>query len=172
MSAMRGVITILVVSLFCWCSEGAAVVVGGLVKHVVQESQVTLHCHIPVGGRSGRHSIVMATNTPVIWLRFDMQDPNNHELISHGDQLLIDDTRMSVHYNATTNHSILTINRVQGQDSGSYQCQVPMETDVISSTPIELVIDAEPLRGPRTPNTARPMIGGIWMLAIPLLILL
>ncbi|KAL7640853.1 UNVERIFIED_CONTAM: hypothetical protein RMT77_008009 [Armadillidium vulgare] len=66
---------------------------------------------------------------PAIWLKLDPQDPNNHELLSHGEILIRQDERLSVTHDPPTNTYSLMIEGVSYEDEGGYQCQVPIEPD-------------------------------------------
>ena len=108
-------------------------------KRVTEGSQVTLQCRIPAGrvlrvmDTSDTSSTSLMNVMPIIWVRFDMEgnisfpvqqnskileisdlkcsDPNNHELISHGNTLFIDNPRLSVDFDEETGKSVLTVKR-------------------------------------------------------------
>nr|CAH0104171.1 unnamed protein product [Daphnia galeata] len=123
--------------------------VGGhhvAVRKVVPEgSQVSLQCRVPVNSQLSRmmDSLIEPSliSNPVIWLRFDMKDPSNQEVISHGDTLLIDtNPRLRLAFQEDTRTSTLIIDRAQVQDGGIFQCQVFVRDEVVPSSPIEVVI--------------------------------
>jgi len=117
---------------------------NGLVRRVVEGSQVTIMCRIPTDhvSRVMEPSSSMPASVPVIWVRFDMKDSSNHMVISHGDTLLIRNPRLRVNFDVDTGKSVLTIDGIQSQDGGSYQCQVPNESENVSSPPIEIIVES------------------------------
>ncbi|XP_045121004.1 lachesin-like [Portunus trituberculatus] len=100
-----------------WWLPGTAVEEGGI---------IALQCQVAGVG-------------PAIWLKLDPQDPNNHELLSHGDMLIMEDPRFSVSHNRRENIFVLQIDGVSAADAGSYQCQVP-----VSPEEEELKVEAAP----------------------------
>ncbi|XP_046453854.1 uncharacterized protein LOC124201713 [Daphnia pulex] len=122
--------------------------VGGhhvAVRKVVPEgSQVSLQCRVPVNSQLSRMMDLIEpslVSNPVIWLRFDMKDPSNQEVISHGDTLLIDtNPRLRLTFQEDTRTSTLIIDKAQVQDGGIFQCQVFVRDEVVPSSPIEVVI--------------------------------
>ncbi|XP_057378078.1 uncharacterized protein LOC130700085 [Daphnia carinata] len=132
-------------------SYGASVVVDSVgghhvaVRKVVPEgSQVSLQCRVPVNSQLSRMMDLIEPSplsNPVVWLRFDMKDPSNQEVISHGDTLLIDtNPRLRLAFQEDTRTSTLIIDRAEVQDGGIFQCQVFVRDEVVPSSPIEVVI--------------------------------
>jgi len=116
--------------------------VNGLVRRVVEGTRVTIMCRMPIDDQLSQATDPSAVpSMPVIWLKFDIKDPSNRMVISHGDMLLIDDPRLSVTFEENTGKSVLTIDQVQNQDGGSYQCQMPSEPENVSSPPIEVIVE-------------------------------
>jgi len=141
--------------------------VNGLVRRVVEGTQVTIMCRIPTDNQLSRPTDPSpAPYMPVIWLRFDMKDSNNHMVISHGDTLIIDDPRLSVTFEEDTGKSVLTIDQVQSQDGGSYQCQVPTETENVLSPPIEVIVEKS---GANSRSTPMNTIGALTIAAVNLI---
>lgn len=101
-------------------SYGASVVVDSVgghhvaVRKVVPEgSQVSLQCRVPVNSQLSRMMDLIEpspVSNPVVWLRFDMKDPSNQEVISHGDTLLIDtNPRLRLAFQEDTRTSTLIV---------------------------------------------------------------
>ncbi|KAJ6215664.1 hypothetical protein RDWZM_010164 [Blomia tropicalis] len=69
-------------------------------------------------------SVQYAKNYPVIWAKFDPDNPRNTLFISKGASLSIPDNRYSVRHDDASSTYTLQITKIQEVDAGIYQCMV------------------------------------------------
>ena len=73
-------------------------------------------------------SVQYAKNYPVIWAKFDPDNPRNTLFISKGASLSIPDNRYSVRHDDASSTYTLQITKIQEVDAGIYQCMVVIST--------------------------------------------
>ncbi|KAK2704620.1 lachesin-like isoform X2 [Artemia franciscana] len=83
----------------------------------------------------------IGSNFPLIWIKYDIEDPENHLLISHGETLLVEDSRYSLKVIRDEGIAVLNIEEALMSDSGMYQCQMPIDGGTGPTSPIEVIIE-------------------------------
>ncbi|XP_076373755.1 lachesin-like [Tachypleus tridentatus] len=80
---------------------------------------------VDIGGHVALHCTVLySDNYPVLWTRFDSDNPSNTFLISKDISLIVPHRRYSISYNRENATYTLLISKIQEIDAGLYQCQI------------------------------------------------
>lgn len=82
----------------------------------------------------------LITEIPVIWLKYDLKDPSNHVIISHGNTVMVDDPRVSVTNGFDWRKTMLVYDRFEESDEGRYQCQLPIDVPGVPIFPITEIL--------------------------------
>lgn len=89
-------------------------------------------------------SVQYAKNYPVIWAKFDPDNPRNTLFISKGASLSIPDNRYSVRHDDASSTYTLQITKIQEVDAGIYQCMVVISTSSRVTANVNVYVRMQP----------------------------